>query len=118
MRSGVRNAERVQQIPLIGDGMPRADAARTRDARRVHPAAAGHVVADARRRARQPGDERAARSAVEVDDEVVVLGAQPRLAIARSSSEARETAPAAATTITSFRCGLAATTGAAAGSTI
>src|SRR5207248_2838421 len=65
------HAERRQQVPLILDRMPRPEAARPGDALGVHPASASHGVADARRRAAEPYKQRAARSAVKIDREIV-----------------------------------------------
>ena len=73
-----RDAERRQQIPLVLDRMPRPELPRARDARRVHPAAAGDLVAEALRRAAQPGEQRRARPAVKIDREVVAPRAKRR----------------------------------------
>jgi hypothetical protein len=75
--TGRRHAERRQQIPLVFDGVPRRhERARPRHARRVHPPAAGHVVADALPRPARERQPRAARAAVKVDDEIEALGPQ------------------------------------------
>ena len=74
---GRRDVERRQQIPLVLDRVPPAQLARPRDAPRVHPAAAGDLVADPDRRAAQPRQQRRPRSAVEVDGDVVVRGLEP-----------------------------------------
>ena len=50
---------------------------------RIHPAAAGDLVADAHRRAAQPGQQRGARPAVEIDRQIVA----PRRAAAAPSAQ-------------------------------
>ena len=79
---------------------------------RVLPAAALDVVADALRRAGRPRQPRAARSAVQIEDDVETL---PRAAVARARRrrEAGASRACAEMMITSARCGLPATTGAA-----
>ena len=53
-RSARPPRDRLQQIPLVGDRVPRAQLARPRHHPRVHPAPALDVVADARPRRRSP----------------------------------------------------------------
>src|SRR5437867_2838893 len=56
--------------------MPRAQLTRAGDPACVHPAAARHVVSDANLGAAQPRQQRAARSAVKIDRDVVPLRAK------------------------------------------
>jgi hypothetical protein len=67
---GRRDANRVEQIPLVLDGVSRSDVTGPMDANRVHPSAPGDVVPDAHGRTRQPGDQRTARTAVKIDRHV------------------------------------------------
>ena len=67
---GTRDAERFQQIPLVLDAVPGPQLARAWHPRGVHPGARGYLVADPVRRARCPGEPRAARAAVEIDGQV------------------------------------------------
>ena len=73
---GRGDAERRQQVPLIADGMTRAQVGRARHAARVHPAASLDVVADPARCAARPGEPSAARPAVEIDRHVVARAPQ------------------------------------------
>ena len=69
--------ERRQQIPLVFDRMPRRhQRARPRQPRRVGPRAPRQVVADALGGAGGTGEPRAARPAVEIDDEIEPLRAK------------------------------------------
>ncbi len=70
------DVERGEQVPLVLHRMPRPQFARARDSPRVHPAPADNCVAHAHRRAAQPRENRGARAAVEIDDDVVRRRAQ------------------------------------------
>ena len=86
--------------------------ARPVDRPRVHPPPSLDVVADrAAARPARPRQPRAARAAVKVDHEVEPLAPQPPRE--RTSSATRLHPAACGTTITSSRCGLPVTTGAA-----
>ena len=98
------------------DRVARPQLARPRDARACTSSCGRRLVADAHRRAAQPGEQRRARPAMKIDGEVEALaraagGRAPGRRAARAGRGAR------GATITSSRCGLPATTGAAAGST-
>ena len=69
--------DRRQQVPLVLDRMPRPQVARPVDGFRVVPAAALDVVADALAGAGGPRQPRAARAAVQVDDDVESRRAEP-----------------------------------------
>ena len=69
-------SEMGEQVPLVRDRVAGTQVGRPVDDLRVHPGPALDRVADPARRPRQPGEERRAGSAVEIDDEVVALAAQ------------------------------------------
>ena len=76
-RSGGVDAERLEQRPLIQDGMARRhERSRPRHARRVAPAAAGQVITDSLRRARRPRQQPAARPAMKIDHQIEAAGAE------------------------------------------
>ena len=75
-RRGQRPAEVGEQIPLVLDRMPRPQVGRARHDLGVHPRPPLDLVADAARRAGGPGQQRGARAAMEVDDEVEAGPAQ------------------------------------------
>ena len=72
-----RDAERQQHVPLADDGVPRSERPRSRHADRVHPASPGDFVSDSRPGAAEPRQQRASRSAVKVDREIVSFAPQP-----------------------------------------
>src|SRR5690606_23387278 len=81
-----------QQIPLIDDRMPRPVRAGAVHDVGVHPGASGDIVAHPLRRAARPGEQCAARAAVQVDRQVDALAAQPP----RQLEIVADAAPAAA----------------------
>jgi tetratricopeptide (TPR) repeat protein len=70
------NAERQQNIPLAHHRMARPQRAGSRNTYGVHPAAGDDVVADARRCAARPGEERAARASMKINREIVMPAPQ------------------------------------------
>ncbi len=65
-----RHSQRLEEIPLVLDRMPRSERPRPIDGLRVHPAPAGDGIADALGRAGQPRQPRPAWTAVKIDDDV------------------------------------------------
>ena len=66
----------LEQVPLILDRMPRLVPPRAVHHVGVHPGSSGNIVAHPARRPAGPGQPGAARSAVEVDDQVEAPAAQ------------------------------------------
>ena len=74
--AGDRAAEVGQEIPLVLDRVARAQVGRTRHDLGVHPGSPLDRIADPAGRAGGPGQERRARAAVEIDDQVEAGAAQ------------------------------------------
>jgi hypothetical protein len=70
------DAERFEEVPLVLDRVPRSKLARPRHTPRVHPGAAGNLVADPFSCAAQPCEQRRPRAAVEIEREIEPLLSQ------------------------------------------
>ena len=86
--------QRLGEIPLVLDRVARAVTPRPRDLCRIHPAPAGDRVPDPLPGAGGEGEQRTARTAVEVDDRVETGAPQPQghrrvFAQARGAAEER-----------------------------
>jgi hypothetical protein len=71
-----RDADRVEQVPLVLDRVARAESARPRHTPRIHPGAPGDLVPDPLRRTAQPREQRSPWAAMKIDREIVMLAPQ------------------------------------------